>query len=109
MIFYRPSEDWITHLEGNALADLLKTLRGLSLEQLHKYPPPKVAGLPPRNESREFLHFLKDESSQLDASALSPLYRSFVSGREKFLYRAFRQNLPLNEWEEIIGADNVEM
>jgi methylase of polypeptide subunit release factors len=110
MRYYRLSEDWITYLETEVRAGLLATLRGLSLERLQKYPPPKIGGLPLGNEGRVFKRYVKGESSQLDASALSSFYRSFASSRDKLLYRAFRQNEKLSreEWAEIIGAENIE-
>lgn len=110
MRYYRTSEDWITYLDGKARAGLMAILRGLSLQRLQKYPPPKVGGLPIGNEGRVFKRYVKGESSQLDASALSSLYRSFASGRDKLLYRAFRQNekLTREEWAEVIGAENIE-
>lgn len=113
MRYYHPSEDWITYLEAGVRARLLTTLRGLGLERLQKYPPPKLAkmgGLPLGNEPRILKRYLKGESSQLDASALSAVYRSFAPEREKLLYRAFRQNEKLTRagWTEIIGAENIE-
>jgi len=111
MKFYRVKEDWITHLDGEHRAGLLTTLRGLSLERLQKYPPPKLGGLPVGNEPRILKRYLKGESSQLDASALSSFYLASASERDKLLYRAFRRNDPLDrkQWASIIGADNIEV
>jgi methylase of polypeptide subunit release factors len=110
MRYYRVTEDWITYLNGDVRASLLATLRSLGLERLQKYPPPKIGGLPLGNEPRILKRYLKGESSQLDASALSSVYRSFATGRDKLLYRAFRQTdkLPRSEWAEIIGAENID-
>lgn len=106
---YRLQDDWITHLEGDGRNGLLTTLRGLGLERIGKFPPPKTDGLPIGNETRVLRRYMAGRSSQLDASALSSLYRSFSSPREGLLYRAFRQNAPMTraEWSDIIGGENV--
>lgn len=106
MRYYRVNEDWITHLDG----ELAETLRGLDLARLQKYPPPKLTGMPVGNESRVLSRFLKGESSQLDASAVSTIYRSLMSDEERLLYRAFRENADLSydNWSRIIGEQNVE-
>ena len=110
MRFYRVNEDWVTRLTGDFRMEVCATLRGLSLARIQKYPPPKIIGLPFGHESRVFLRYVRGESSQLDASALSSVYRSFASPRDKLLYRAFRQNEALlrTEWAELIGAGNTE-
>jgi hypothetical protein len=110
MIYYRVNEDWITYLEGPLRAGLLATLRGLKLERLQKYPPPKLGGLPFGNEARIMERFFRGESSQLDASALHKFYISFADERDELLYRAFRRNSPLSraEWAEIIGEENID-
>src|SRR5688572_14122819 len=110
MRYYRYSEDWVTHLEGEFRSALMETLRGLSLARLQKYPPPKVAGLPFGNETRVLSRFLRGKSSQLDASALSGIYRSLMSGELNFLYRAFRENefLPRGEWKKILDDESIE-
>lgn len=110
MRFYRVEQDWITYLEGDFRLEVIETIRSLSLDRLQKYPPPKLTGLPIGNESRILLRYLRDRSSQLDASAFSKFYRSLASDRERTLYDAFRQNLPLtgDDWAGIIGAENVE-
>ncbi len=59
MRFYRVNEDWITHLTGDFRREILTTLRGLPLERLQKYPPPKIGGLPIGNESRVFFALRK--------------------------------------------------
>jgi methylase of polypeptide subunit release factors len=109
MRYYRPSEDWITNLEGPHREPFAATLRGLGLERLQKYPPPKLGGLPLGNEARVFERFLRNESAQLDASALHKFYLSFAGERDELLYRAFRRNDPLDreEWAEIIGPDGA--
>ncbi|MGI8812241.1 MAG: methyltransferase domain-containing protein [Pyrinomonadaceae bacterium] len=109
MRFYRVSEDWITHLDGDFRAAILTTLRELGLVRLQKYPPPKINGLPLGNEPRVFSRFLKGHSSQLDASVFSSVYRSGLSAAEKLLYRAFRQNeaLSIDTWNSIIGVETV--
>jgi 2-polyprenyl-3-methyl-5-hydroxy-6-metoxy-1,4-benzoquinol methylase len=90
--------------------EVCAALRGLPLAGIQKYPPPKIIGLPFGHERRVFLRYLRGESSQLDASALSSVYRSFASPQDKLLYRAFRQNEALSraEWAELIGAGNIE-
>lgn len=110
MRYYRVNEDWLTYLVGDFRTEVLATIRGLSLERLQKYPPPKLNGLPFGNESRVFLRYLKGKSSQLDASALSSLYGALASSRDKLLYNAFRRNdkLSRDQWSGIIGAENVE-
>ncbi len=110
MIYYQHSEDWITYLEGPLRAEVLATLRGLKLERLQKYPPPKLGGLPFGNETRIMERFFRGESSQLDASALHKFYLSFADERDDLLYRAFRKNSPLSrdEWAEIIGEESIE-
>jgi hypothetical protein len=110
MRFYRASEDWVTHLDGDHRAEFMATLRSLDLAALQKYPPPKLNGLPFGNEGRIFARFVRGKSSQLDASALSGIYRSFMSPRERLVYRAFRMNDPLSrdEWAELIGNANID-
>lgn len=109
MRYYRVSEDWLTHFEGDFREQVLHTLRGLDLARLQKYPPPKLNGLPFGNETRILSRFLRGQSSQLDASALSNVYRSFMTAEEKLLYHAFRMNEPLSQsqWSDIIGAENI--
>ncbi|HEV7643600.1 MAG TPA: methyltransferase domain-containing protein [Pyrinomonadaceae bacterium] len=110
MRYYRPSEDWITNLEGPHREPFAATLRGLGLERLQKYPPPKLGGLPLGNETRILKRYLKGESSQLDASALSSFYLRSASARDKLLYSAFRRNdhLSREQWADIIGAERVD-
>jgi Methyltransferase domain len=110
MRYYRPSEDWITNLEGPHRGPFMKTLRALNLERLQKYPPPKIGGLPVGNETRILKRYLKGESSQLDASALSSVYLARASENEKLLYRAFRRNdhLTRDEWGTMIGVERVD-
>jgi hypothetical protein len=110
MRYYRPSEDWITNLEGKHREPFAATLRGLGLERLQKYPPPKMGGLPLGNETRILKRYLKGESSQLDASAFSSFYLSRASARDKLLYRAFRRNdhLSREQWADIVGVDRVD-
>jgi methylase of polypeptide subunit release factors len=110
MKFYRVSEDWVTHLTAGFRVESCEALRALSLARIQKYPPPKLDGLPFGNEGRVFLRYVRGESSLLDASALSSIYRFSASAREKLLYRAFRQNdsLPLSDWVELIGERQVE-
>jgi hypothetical protein len=110
MRLYRVNDDWLTHLEGDVRADAIEVLRGLGLDRLQKYPPPKIGGLPFGNETRVLGRYLQGRSSQLDASALSGFYRSFASGDDKLKYRAFRQNdhLTREEWAAVIGAENID-
>jgi hypothetical protein len=109
MRYYRVNEDWLTHFEGDFREQILHTLRGLDLACLQKYPPPKLNGLPFGNETRILSRFVRGQSSQLDASALSSMYRAFMTADKKLLYRAFRMNEPLseNQWSKIIGAENI--
>ncbi len=110
MRYYRPSEDWIMNLKGAHREPFAATLRGLGLERLQKYPPPKIGGLPLGNETRILKRYLKGESSQLDASALSSFYLARADKRDKLLYSAFRRNdhLSREQWGEIIGVDRVD-
>lgn len=110
MRYYRVNEDWLTYLEGDFRSEVLTVLRGLPLQRLQKYPPPKITGLPFGNETRVLRRYLKGESSQLDASVLSAAYRRSASESDRRLYDAFRQNKRLSrkQWSEIIGAENVE-
>src|SRR5262245_30037725 len=109
MIYYRVDEDWITQLEGPLRAEIMTILRGLRLERLQKYPPPKLGGLPLGNETRVLKKFVRGASSQLDASALHKFYLSFASAEEKLLYRAFRRHdaLTRDDWAKVIGAENI--
>lgn len=109
MNYHRYSEDWITHLTGDFRDEALKTLRELSLEKLQKYPPPKIGGLPVGNETRILKRYVKGESSQLDASALSTVYRIFASPREKLLNQAFRETKHLSKesWIEVFGSEET--
>src|SRR6476661_7488730 len=111
MRLYRVNDDWITFLQDRQFRnELSDTMRSLDLARLQKYPPPKINGLPIGNETRVFSRFIRRQSSQLDASALSSLYRRFLSAEDKALYQAFRMNEPLSpvEWSNIIGHDTVE-
>lgn len=110
MRYYRVNEDWLTHFEGDFREQILRDLRSLDLARLQKYPPPKLHGLPFGNETRILARFLRGQSSQLDASALSGAYRAFMPTDEKLLYRAFRMNesLPKSCWSQIIGAENTD-
>lgn len=110
MIYYDIREDWVTNLEGPHRAPFAETLRGLRLQRLQKYPPPKLGGLPFGNETRVAERFLRGESAQLDASALHKFYLGFADEEEQLLYRAFRQNEALSreDWSEMIGADRVD-
>src|SRR5207248_10709342 len=109
MRYYRINGDWITHLTGDFGAEIRETLKGLSLERLQKYPPPKLNGLPIGNEGRIFLRYVRGKSSQLDPSAFSRIYRSFGSSRDILRYLAFRQNEELSpdEWSRLIGIENI--
>src|SRR5690606_13611582 len=88
---------------------LIETLRGLRLDRLQRYPPPKLSGLPLGNEPRIFTRFVRGKSSQLDASAFSGLYRKLLSKQEELVYRAFRTNdfLSRQEWDRLIGPENA--
>src|SRR5262245_38831915 len=110
MRYYRYSEDWVSYIDGDFRASLMATLRRLSFERFQKYPPPKLAGLPLGNEPRILARFLRGQSSQLDASGFSGLYRSFQSDEERLVYRAFRTNafLTRDEWAAIIGEENID-
>ena len=110
MRYYRLEDDWIEQLNGEIRQDLIRTLQNLSLVRLQKFPPPKLYGLPFGNESRILKRFIKNESSQLDASAFSNFYRNFADEKEKLLYQAFRQNTKFSAavWTSIIGEKNVE-
>ena len=110
MKYHRYKEDWVTHLEGDFRAEVLELLRGLHFERLQKYPPPKIGGLPFGNETRVAERFIRGESSQLDASALSHFYRSFADEHDRLLYSAFRTSdpLPREKWAEAIGAENID-
>ena len=107
MNYHRYSEDWITHLTGEYRSEALRVLRSLSLEKLQKFPPPKIGGLPVGNETRVLKRYVKGESSQLDASALSSVYRMFASPREKLLNQAFREtkHLSRESWIEVLGDE----
>jgi methylase of polypeptide subunit release factors len=109
MRYYRYSEDWISHLDGEFRARLIGQLRALPFDRLRRYPPPKITGLPVGNETRILMRFLAGKSSQLDASALSGFYRSLMSRDDRSLYRAFRKNESLSEdeWATIIGHENI--
>jgi hypothetical protein len=110
MRFYRVNDDWLTHLEGEVRTDTLATLRGLSLNRLQKYPPPKLGGLPFGNESRVLGRYLNGRSSQMDPSALSSFYQSFASAEDKLKYRAFRANEALSreDWSVLIGSEKLD-
>ena len=110
MRYYRYSEDWISHLGGDFRTSLMERLRALPFAKLQKYPPPKLTGLPIGNEKRVFTRFLRGQSSQLEASALSSSYRSLLSPEEKVLYAAFRKNefLSRDVWSGLIGADSID-
>lgn len=110
MRYYRKENDWVASLEGEIRADLIKTLQDLSLQRLQKYPPPKLSGLPFGNEFRILKRYVKNQSSQLDASALSSFYLNFADSSEKLLYEAFRQNKELSaaKWAQIIGEENIQ-
>lgn len=107
MNYHRYSEDWITHLTGEYRSEALRVLRSLSLEKLQKFPPPKIGGLPVGNETRVLKRYVKGESSQLDASALSTVYRMFAAPREKLLNQAFRETKHLSQadWTEVFGDE----
>lgn len=109
MNYHRYSEDWITHLTGEYRLEALRVLRSLSLEKLQKYPPPKIGGLPIGNETRVLKRYVRGESSQLDASALSSVYRMFASPREKLLNQAFRETKHLSKgsWTEVFGDEGI--
>ena len=110
MRVYRVNDDWLSQLDGDVRNDTINMLRGLGLDRLQKYPPPKIGGLPFGNETRILGRYLKGRSSQLDPSALSRFYRSFASDDDKLKYRAFRQSdrLTREEWAAIIGAENID-
>lgn len=110
MRYYRVSEDWATYLEGEFRTSLIAKLQSLSLNRLQKYPPPKVTGLPFGNETRILSRFVRGKSSQLDASALSGLYRSLMPSEVDLLYRAFRQNefLARLEWSKILDEQEID-
>ena len=110
MRFYRISDDWLTSLEGDFLAKFLELLKGLDLNRLQYYPPPKIGGLPFGNELRVLRRHFNGRGAQLDASALSRFYRLFASDKDALHYRAFRQNdkLSRDEWARIVGAGNVD-
>jgi hypothetical protein len=110
MRYYRYSEDWISHLTGDFRESLIEELRAFNFAKLQRYPPPKLTGLPFGNETRILARFLRGRSSQLDASALSIVYRSLLSEDERTLYKAFRRNdfLSTEEWSDPIGRENVD-
>lgn len=109
MRLYRYKDDWVSYLESDIKDALIATIRGLSLERLQKFPPPKVEGLPFGNETRVLSRFLRGKSSQLDASAFSTFYRSLLTEELKQLYLAFRQNeyLPLESWLKLLGSETL--
>lgn len=111
MRYYQYNDDWISHLESEFRSDLISTINALQFERIQKYPPPKLTGLPIGNEPRIISRFLRGESSQLDASAFSSLYRSFMTDNDRLIYRAFRQNefLPRQKWATIIREQKVDL
>ncbi|NOT46503.1 MAG: methyltransferase domain-containing protein [Acidobacteria bacterium] len=111
MRFYRYKDDWVSYLESDFKDKLLSAIRGLSLERLQKFPPPKVEGLPFGNETRVLSRFLSGKSSQLDASAFSTLYRSLLNDELSLLYWAFRQNeyLPTESWRKILDSATIDL
>lgn len=103
--------DWTACFEGSFRASFCELIRGLSISRLQRYPPPKNSGLPLGHEARVLGRFLTGRSSLLDQSALSRVYRSFASSREKLVYRAcvLGEPLPQAEWSGLIGAEAVSL
>lgn len=104
------TDDWLSCLHGPFRTQFCDVLNLLSLKELQKYPPPKKSGLPIGHEVRVLRRFLQGQSSQLDASCMSRLYRSFATARQRSMYFAFvlGEALPKSDWCSIIGSDTTE-
>jgi len=104
------SSDWTIAFEGDFRTSFCQTLRDLRLDELQRFPPPKVDGLPIGHELRIAGRFLSGGSSMLDPSALSGVYRRLTSATQQALYRGLALGEPLSrpQWESLIGREAVD-
>jgi methylase of polypeptide subunit release factors len=85
-------------------------LRGLELEQLRRFPPPKPGRVPFGHELRVLGRYLSGGNALFDPSGLWRAYRALASARQRLLYRAFLSSeaLPPSAWRELLGADELD-
>jgi len=100
-------QDWTTSFHGHFREAFLEVIRDLRLSGLQRYPPPKTSGLLFGHEARILRRFLSAQSSLLDPSAFSEVYRSLASSRERRLYEAFvlGEPLPPSVWSDLVGPE----
>jgi len=104
-------KDWINCLQGSFRDHFCEKLKSFPLNRLHKYPIPKHSGLLFGHEVRIFLRYLSDQSSILDPSAFSRIYRSFAKTREQCVYRAFVLGELITDSEivDLLGEQNIDL
>lgn len=102
-----PPPDWTNAFEEPFRDAFFETVRALQLDRLGVYPPPKRGGLFVGHELRILRRFLARQSSSLDPSGLSRVYRALATSSQRLLYRAFVTGDPLTapQWSELIGSE----
>lgn len=103
------ADDWLEFLKPPFRDRFLAELRGLGLNGLQRLPPPKVVGLPVGREWHVLSRFVSGRCAVFEPSALSGVYRAFMSRRTRGLFRAFvlGETLPRSTWSDLIGARTV--
>jgi SAM-dependent methyltransferase len=101
--------DWTESLQTEFGRSFRKALRSLDIESLQRFPPPKAGGLPFGHELRILRRFLSGNSSMLDQSGISAVYRSLATPRQRLLYRAVVVGDPLShgEWSQLVPGETV--
>ena len=103
--------DWTAALAGPFGEELRETLLALPLRDVQRLPPPRRGGgLPIGHELRILRRYLRGESSLLDPSGLSGLYRALAAPRTRLLHRGMIQGEPLAapRWEDLLGRETVD-
>jgi SAM-dependent methyltransferase len=101
--------DWTDSLEDSFGESFIQDIQSLDVASLQRFPPPKVGGLPLGHELRILRRFAGGDSSMLDQSAFSEVYRAFASPRQRLAYRAvvIGDELTDDEWTRLIGQAAV--
>ena len=102
--------DWTLALTPPDRPALCDTVRGLSLNRLARYPPPKASGVPVGHEFRVLRTFLTGGDAQFDASGLASLYASTLPLQLQLVRRALvlGEALSVSCWRDLLGNDTLQ-
>jgi hypothetical protein len=101
--------DWTEALLRDFRHRFADVIKSLDIRSLQRYPPPKTGGLPFGHELRILKRFTSDQSSMLDQSGFSAVYRALASPRQRLTYRGLviGAELSRDEWAELVGDNAV--